>query len=110
MTVLRVCYKHGIRFDEAYYIGTHSPLVAAVMGPHGLKKAEMVRMAALPDGSNPPYQVIFSAYFDSPDRLQAAMQDPRIGEVMGDIANFHDGAPDVMIGEVVALPIGNSNS
>ncbi len=104
MTVLRVCYKHGVRFDEGYYISTHSPLVNAVMGPHGLKKVEMLKVTATPDGSNPPYQVIFSAYFDSAASLQAAMQDPRIGEVMGDIANFHDGAPDVMIGEVVALP------
>ena len=108
MTVLRVCYKHGVRFDEGYYISTHGPLVDAVMRPHGLRKVEIVKMTAAPDGSNPPYQVIFSAYFDSPSRLQAAMQDPRIGEVMGDIANFHDGAPDVMIGEVVA-PDGTGN-
>ena len=103
MTVLRVCYKHGVRFDEGYYISTHSPLVNAVMGPHGLEKVEMIKVTATPSGSNPPYQVIFSAYFDSAASLQAAMQDPRIGEVMGDIANFHDGAPDVMMGEVVAL-------
>ena len=75
------------------------------MGPHGLKKVEMLKVTAAPDGSNPPYQVIFSAYFDSPAALQAVMQDPRIGEVMGDIANFHDGAPDVMIGEVVRSEI-----
>ena len=104
MTVLRVCYKHGVRFDEAYYTSTHSSLTLAVMGPHGLKKVEMIKVTATPDGSNPPYQVMFSAYFDSPAALQAVMQDPRLGEVMGDIANFYDGAPDVMIGEVVALP------
>jgi uncharacterized protein (TIGR02118 family) len=73
------------------------------MGPHGAKNIEMIKVTATPAGSNPPYQVIFSAYFDSAAGLQAALQDPRIGEVMGDIANFHDGAPDVMIGEVVAL-------
>ena len=103
MTVLRVCYKHGVRFDEGYYIATHSPLVKAVMGPHGLTRVEMIRVTAAPGSANPPYQVIFSAYFDSPASLQAAMQDPRIGEVMGDIANFHDGSPDVMIGDVVPL-------
>ena len=104
MTVLRVCYQHGVRFDESYYISRHMPLVGGVMGPHGVKRVEMVKVTATPDGSNPPYQVIFSAYFESAAGLQAAMQDPRIGEVMGDIANFYDGAPDVMIGEVVALP------
>jgi len=109
MTVLRVCYKHGARFDEGYYISTHTPIVHAVMGPHGAKNLEMIRVTATPGAPPPPYQVIFSAYFDSPARLQAALQDPRIGEVMGDIANFHDGGPDVMIGEVVALGPGIRN-
>ena len=104
MTVLRVCYKHGARFDEGYYIATHLPLVSAVMGPHGGKGLEMIKVTTTPGAPAPPYQVIFSAYFDSPAGLQAAMLDSRIGEVMGDIANFHDGVPDVMIGEVVELP------
>ena len=104
MTVLRVGYKHGVRFDESYYIATHLPLVGRVMGPHGVKSVEMLKVTATPDGSKPPYQVIFSAYFDSAAGLQAAMQDPRIGEVMGDIARFYDGAPDVMIGDVVPIP------
>ena len=103
MTVLRVCYKHGARFDEGYYINTHLPLVSAVIGPHGGGDLEMIRVTTTTGAAAPPYQVIFSAYFDSPAGLQAAMQDSRIGEVMGDIANFHDGVPDVMVGEVVAL-------
>jgi uncharacterized protein (TIGR02118 family) len=104
MTVLKVCYKHGIRFDEAYYLAKHVPLATSVMAPHGLRKTEMVKVNMTPDGSHPSYQVIFSAYFDSPAALQAAMQSPRIGEVMGDIAKYYDGVPDVLIGEVVALP------
>jgi uncharacterized protein (TIGR02118 family) len=103
MTVLKVCYKHGVRFDEAYYLAKHVPLATSVMAPHGLRKTEMVKVNMTPDGSNPYYQVIFSAYFD-PAALQAAMGSPRIGEVMGDIAKYYDGTPDVLIGEVVALP------
>lgn len=103
MTVLRVCYEHGVRFDEGYYLSTHLPLAGSVMGPHGVKSVEMVKVTATPDGSAPPYQVIFSAYFESAAGLQAALQDARIGDVMGDIPNFFDGAPDVMIGDVVAL-------
>jgi uncharacterized protein (TIGR02118 family) len=103
MTVLRVCYKHGVRFDENYYISKHLPLTGSVMGPHGVTNLEMVRVTAAADGSNPPYQVIFSAYFESAAGLQNAMQSPRIGEVLSDIQNFYDGAPDVLIGEVVAL-------
>jgi uncharacterized protein (TIGR02118 family) len=104
MTVLRVCYKHGVRFDDAYYVSKHLPLVGSVMGPHGLKSVEVVKVNPTPDGSRPPYQVFFSAYFESAAGLQNAMQSPKIGEVMADIQNFYDGMPDVLIGDVVALP------
>ena len=102
MTVLRVCYKHGVRFDEAYYVGTHGALVESVFGPHGLERVEIMKVTGTPDGAPPPYQNIFSAYFASPASLQMAMQDPRTPEVMGDIRNFYDGMPDVIIGEVLA--------
>ena len=104
MNVLRVCYKHGIRFDEAYYTSTHLPLAAAILGPHGVESVEMVKVVAAGDGSTPPYQVMFSAYFASAAALQNALASPRLGEVMADIGNFYDGAPDVLIAEVVPLP------
>jgi|SRR5579862_5282734 len=103
MTVVRVCYKQGVRFDEGYYISKHLPLAAGVMGPHGLKNVEMVKVTMTPDGSRPAYQVIFSAYFESAAGLQNAMQSPQMGTVLNDIQNFYDGMPDVFIGEVVAL-------
>ncbi|MFZ0736530.1 MAG: EthD family reductase [Candidatus Acidiferrales bacterium] len=105
MTVLRVCYKHGVPFDEDYYVSKHLPLAAGVMGPYGVKGVEMVKVTTTADGSNPPYQVIFTAYFESAAGLQNAMQNPRMGEVLGDIQNFYNGVPDVLIGEVVALPV-----
>jgi uncharacterized protein (TIGR02118 family) len=104
MTVWRVCYKHGVRFDEGYYVSKHLPLAGSIMGPYGLKSVEMVKVTATADGSTPPYHVIFSAYFESAAGLQTAMQGPRMGEVLGDLQNFYDGMPDVLIGEVVALP------
>ena len=101
MTVLKVCYKHGVRFDEQYYLKTHIPLVGGIMGPFGVKRVEMVRIAAAADGSTPPYQFVFSAYFESADALQKAMTNPRMPEVIGDIRTFYDGMPDMMIGETV---------
>jgi uncharacterized protein (TIGR02118 family) len=103
MTVLKVCYKHGVRFDENYYVSKHVPLSARIMGPHGLKGVEMMKVTATADGSKPLYQVIFSAYFESAAALQSAMSNPQMSEVMGDIQNYYDGMPDVYIGEVVAL-------
>ena len=117
MTVLRVCYKHGVPFDEGYYVSKHLPLVASVYGPLGLRKVEVVKVSGSANGLAPPYAVIFSAYFDSSAAthfgtklqdvgraLQSAMQSPRAGDVRADIANYYGGAPDVMIGEVVAVP------
>jgi uncharacterized protein (TIGR02118 family) len=104
MTVWRVCYKHGVRFDERYYVSKHLPLAGSIMGPYGLKSVELVKVTATAGGPTPPYQVIFSAYFESAAALQTAMQGPRMGEVLGDLQNFYDGMPDVLIGEVVALP------
>ena len=104
MAVLRVCYKSGVRFDQAYYTSKHMPMVGSIMGPFGVSRVEVVRFGPNPDGSVPFYQVMFSAYFQSADALQKAMQAPRIGEVMADIANYYDGAPDLFIGEEIALP------
>jgi uncharacterized protein (TIGR02118 family) len=105
MTVLRVCYKQGVRFDEVYYTSKHLPLAAGVMRPHGLKNVEMVRVTKTADGSKPPYQVIFSAYFESGAGLQNALESPQMGGVVNDIQNFYDGLPEIFIGEVVALPV-----
>jgi len=104
MTVLRVCYRHGVRFDEAHYTAKHLPLAGSVFGPHGLQRVEFVKITSTADGSNPPYAVIFSAYFESAAGLQMAMQSPRMADVLGDIKNYYDGMPDVLIGEVVVLP------
>ena len=104
MTVLRVGYKAGVRFDQTYYTSTHLPLAADVMGPHGVTNVEMVTFGVNPDGSQPPYQVMFSAYFTSAVQVESALQSPRMAEVLADIPNYYDGMPDLMIGEVVALP------
>jgi uncharacterized protein (TIGR02118 family) len=104
MNVLRVCYKSGLRFDEGYYVAKHLPLAASVCGPYGLKRVEVVKFGAGPDGAMPDYQVMFSAYFDSAADVQKALSSPRIGEVFADIAKYHDGMPDMMVGEVMALP------
>jgi uncharacterized protein (TIGR02118 family) len=104
MNVLRVCYKTGVRFDEAYYVAKHLPLATSVCGPLGLKSVKVAKFWATPDGSKPLYQVMFSAYFESAGDIEKMLASPRIGEVLGDIPNYYDGTPDIMIGEVMELP------
>lgn len=84
MTVLRVCYRQGVPFDEKYYFDTHIPMAGPIMGSLGVKKSE-----------------VFSAYFDSAAALQQCMQDPRMGQVLGDVPNYFTGETDVMVGETV---------
>jgi hypothetical protein len=47
---------------------------------------------------------MFTAHFASEIGLRSAMQSPQMPQVFGDIRNFYDGTPDVLIGEVVPLP------
>jgi uncharacterized protein (TIGR02118 family) len=104
MAVLRVGYKSGVRFDEAYYLSKHLALAGGIMGPHGITSVEVAKFAPNPDGSLPPYQLMFTAHFTSAAALQSAMTDPRMSEILADIPNYYDGAPDLMTGDVVALP------
>ena len=103
MTVLRVCYKGGVRFDENYYISNHLPLVGGILGA-AIRNVEVVKMTSAGDGSAAPYQIMFSAYFESPAALQTARQHPRMPELLDDVKNFYDGVPELLIGEVIALP------
>jgi uncharacterized protein (TIGR02118 family) len=103
MTVLRVSYKSGVRFDHAYYMSKHLALAGSIMGPHGVKNVEVVKVTSNVDGSPAPYQVIFSAYFDSSAGVQKALQDPRMAEIGADIPKYFDGVPELWIGEVVPL-------
>jgi len=102
VAVISVCYKHGVSLDEQYYLTTHVPLVDRVWGPQGLERTEVRKLTAAADGSAPPYQIIFSAYFPSAETLQAALQHPTSAEVMNDVKNYYDGTPEIFFGEVLA--------
>jgi uncharacterized protein (TIGR02118 family) len=101
MTVLRVCYRQGVCFDEKYYFEKHIPMAGTIMAALGVRKAEVVKVSGSVPGFTAPYQFVFSAYFESPAAVQQCMQDPRMGQVLGDVKNYYDGETDVMIGEVV---------
>jgi uncharacterized protein (TIGR02118 family) len=102
VAVISVCYKYGVRLDEQYYLTKHVPLVERIWGPQGLERIEVRKLTAAADGSTPPYQIIFSMYFPSPETFQAALQQPASAGVMNDIKNYYDGAPEIFVGEVVA--------
>ena len=102
MTVLRVCYKQGVPFDEKYYFEKHIPMAGSIMGALGLKKSEIVKVSGSVPGFTAPYQYVFSAYFDSPAAVEACMKDPRMAQVLGDVPNYFRGETDVLVGETVS--------
>jgi uncharacterized protein (TIGR02118 family) len=101
MTVLRVCYKQGVSFDEKYYYEKHIPLAGPIMAALGAKKSEIVKVSGSVPGFSAPYQYVFSAYFDSMREVETCMQDPRMGQVLGDVPNYFRGETDVMVGETI---------
>jgi uncharacterized protein (TIGR02118 family) len=104
VSVLKVCYKSGVRFDEQYYLSTHIPLAAAYFSRFGIKQVEVVRFHDA-GGQPPVYQVIITAHFESTAGLQQAMSHPDLAQVLADVPNYYDGVPDVLVGEPLAVPV-----
>ncbi|WP_298967660.1 EthD family reductase [uncultured Methylobacterium sp.] len=98
MILVSVLYPKGEAFDLDYYLKTHMPLVRERWSPLGLEKAEVVRGAATPDGSPPPYQIMALLSFRSLEDFQAAAA--RHGqEIFADIPNFTKAQAVVQINE-----------
>jgi uncharacterized protein (TIGR02118 family) len=98
--VLTVAYKRDVQLDEGYYRTTHAETIERVWGPLGLERTEVHKLAAAAE-SSAPYQIIWIGYFPSVQAIQDVLQNPASGEVMGEIPNYYQGAPDVFIGEVL---------
>jgi uncharacterized protein (TIGR02118 family) len=93
---LNVIYPNhdGARFDTSYYRSTHIPLAMKVM-----KADTVVLIEGLPMGTSAaPYAMIAHFQFASSEAVKAALANPAMAEVRGDVANFTDIKPTVMMG------------
>lgn len=100
MTVsLQVLYPtdHGTTFDYAYYTDKHMPIVDKHMGPH-IESVMIVK--GLAGGPDVPagFHTIATITFKDQSALDSAMAAG--GPVIGDIPNFFNGQPQMLIGEV----------
>lgn len=82
---------------EAYYSGTHMPLVAKIKG---IVKAETTKFFPEADGSNPAYYRMAELYFNNPEELQKAMGSPEGAATSADLANFASGGLTILVGAV----------
>lgn len=89
----------GKRFDHAYYQSTHRQLLMGRLAAHGLQRVEMDK--ALADGAGGQPAVVACAHmvFDDLAGFKAGMA-AHGREIMGDVAQYTDIAPSVLISEM----------
>ncbi len=103
MAVFTVLYPaaDGAKFDEAYYTGTHIPLVKEAFTPTGLAGVQILKGLGGAGGAAAPYLMMVNLTFRDAAALQASLGGPRAAEVMADVANFTDIQPVAQISAVV---------
>jgi uncharacterized protein (TIGR02118 family) len=87
-------------FDLDYYMAKHMPLVGEKFKPYGIKGWRVLKAVGAPGGAKPLYSIIATLEFDSPDQFEAAVA-AEGGPVFGDVPNFSNKTPIVVIGDLV---------
>ena len=88
-----------VKFDMAYYLDRHMPMVAELMG--GALKGMNVEqgLAGGQPGVAAPYVALGHLLFDSVDSFQSAF-DQHSAQILGDIPNYTNVQPTVQISQV----------
>jgi uncharacterized protein (TIGR02118 family) len=100
MVKLSVMYPNqpDARFDNEYYLHTHMPMVARVLGPL-MKRGVVDRGLPTPEGPA-PYLYVAHLFFESMENFQAAMAQHG-ATLQADIPNYTDIRPVIQLSEVV---------
>jgi len=94
-------HKPGARFDEAYYLSKHMPMVQEKLGPHGMTSWSVDKgLGGMAPGSSPDYVMQAHLLIDSVEGLQKGMA-AEGAAIMGDIGNYTDIQPVVQIYQVL---------
>jgi len=89
----------GSSFDHDYYLERHMPLVAERLGD-ALKGYTVERgLAGGAPGEPPAYIAAGHLTFDSVEDFQTSFA-PHTDEIMGDIVNYTDTTPIVLVSEI----------
>lgn len=101
MIKLSVMYpnKEGGTFDINYYLNTHIPIVAKLLG-EAIKGATVEEgLSSAAPNFNAPFLAIGNLYFDSMESYQNSFGQ-NAPEIMADLPNFTDLEPVVQISSV----------
>jgi uncharacterized protein (TIGR02118 family) len=101
-TTITVLYENveDATFDLDYYMAKHMPLVSDKFKPFGIKGWRVLKAVGTPTGHKPRYSIVALLEFDTPDQFKAAVA-AEGGPVFGDVPNFSNQTPVVVIGELV---------
>ena len=101
-TTITVLYENvdDATFDLGYYLSKHMPLVDEKFKPFGIKGWRVLQAVGTPFGGKPRYSIIATLEFDSADQFHAAVA-AEGGPVFGDVPNFSNKEPVVVIGDLV---------
>ena len=87
-------------FDLDYYLAKLMPLVNEKFKPVGLKGWRVLKAVGTPVGDNPAFNIIADLEFDAADQFRAAVA-AEAGPGFGDVPNFSNKSPVVVIGDLV---------
>ncbi len=101
-TTITVLYENveDATFDLDYYMATHMPLVDEKFRSFGMKGWRVLKAVGTPHGGKPLYSIIANLEFDTADQFRAAVA-AEGGVVFGDVPNFSNKDPVVVIGDLV---------
>ena len=92
--------EEGKKFDMDYYANKHMPLVHERLDFVGLIRSEIESGISSADPSAPaPFVAIGTLYFNTTDEVHEGFK-THGRELMGDLPNFTDIAPQVQISEI----------
>ena len=102
MIKVTAMYPHteGARFDLAYYVDKHMPMVKDRFGEACKYYTIDKGMAGMTPGSAPTYGIMCHFFFDSVEAFQSAFA-PHAQEILGDIPTYTDLLPVIQISEVL---------
>ena len=102
-TTITVMYENvdDATFDLDYYMAKHMPLVDVKFKPFGIKGWRVLKAVGTPSGEKPLYSIIANLEFDTAEQFKAAVA-AEGGTVFGDVPNFSNKAPVVVIEDLVS--------
>ncbi|KAF2166237.1 hypothetical protein M409DRAFT_55098 [Zasmidium cellare ATCC 36951] len=93
---LTILYPAGTTFNMPYYLSTHMPLAEKHWKPYGAQSWKVVQLP-----HDAPYCVQATVKWGSREEFLKALAGPEVEEIKGDVKNFSDREPIMLVGEVV---------